>query len=171
MCVVMTSVRQAAAGVGRRPTLRMRLLVVSLGLGVLLHVGLCLIPVADRQGGSTTAPQRPSAVAMAWPAAGADAMACPAAMAEPERGGARVGVEHRRPRLPITERHAVCGIVATAAAHGASGLGPPGSRSAGPPDPLDLASAGAARPPAPTAVSGPGRAATSLLTRLSVSLM
>jgi hypothetical protein len=168
----MTSVRTAAAAsLGRRPTLRMRLLVVSLGLGILLHVGLCLISAADRQGGATTEPGRSAAVAMAWPGAPADAMPCPVAMAEPERRGARVGIEHQRPRLPITERHAVCGVVATAPAPGASGLGPPGARSAGPPDPLDFASAKAARPPAAVAASGSGRAATALLTRLSVSLM
>jgi hypothetical protein len=148
----------------------MRLLVVALGLGVLLHVGLCLIPVADRQGGATTEPDRPSSVALAWPAA-AGAMPCSVAMAEPERGGARVGTEHRRPRLPLSERHAVCGIVATAPAQGPSGLGPPGQRSAGPPDPVDFASETTTRPPATTAPAASGRAATSLLTRLSVSLM
>jgi hypothetical protein len=170
MCAVITSVREAAAGVGRRPSLRMRLIVMSFCLSVLLHVGLCLTLGADRQGGSTPVPERPSAAAMAWPAAG-DAMACAVAMAEPEREGARVGIEHRRPRLPVTERHAGGGVVATAAAQGAGGFGPPGPRSAGPPDPLDFVSARTARPPATTAASGPGRAATSLLTRLSVSLM
>ncbi|SRR5918999_3916357 len=169
MCAVMTSARWAAAArAGRRSTVRMCLLVVALGLSVVLHVGLCFIPAADRPVGAAAEPVRPGAAATAWPAA-ADAIGCSAVLAEPERGSVRAGTEHRRPRLPLTARHTVCGVVATAA-H-ASGLGPPGSRSAGPPDPLGLASAKAARPPATTAAAGSGRAAASLLTGLSVSLM
>jgi hypothetical protein len=150
----------------------MHLLVSSLGLIVLLHVGLCLTSEAARQGDPTAQAQQPAA-AMAGPSAvdaAVDAAAGSVPVAEPSAAGDQVDVEPRYPRLPMTDHHVGCGSAPSAGAR-TGGFGSSGAVATGPPDPVGSNSVAPARPRATVAASWPLGAETGLLTRLSVSLM